>query len=458
MSDESRIETMLRNILGETDELPMPVSRIEKMLANMCGGTFDIDQPVSRIEQYILQILENGGGGGGSKNPIAEDNDVIFIDYDGTILYSYTAEEFLALTEMPANPEHDGLIAEGWNWTLTDAKEFVRYSGSHVIGQLYTTSSGATEIDVKITYPRNNPYLGLAVNGSLTIDWGDGSTEVVTGTSEYTTQYIGHVYPAHDGYYTIKLTGINFMLGGGSPTGFSILYSGADRSATSITNAYSAGVDAIRCGAGMILGSTTYMASLRYIAISKDTKAYSIAKFGYSYALFAIVIPDGFFNNGVLNGDAFRSSTALEYVSFPKTIESNTGSPSAPFRGCTALKKASFFSGGSEELRDTRSVTNVVFKRGLKTIASSFANYAYGVSRVVIPDTVTSIASSAFQNCYGCGMIRFLGATPPTVANANTFNNLPVDCVIEVPAGTLATYTSAANYPSASTYTYREFT
>lgn len=67
MSEESRIETMLRNILGETEELPAPVSRIEKMLANMCGGTYEIDPPVSRIEHYLKEILENGSGGGGSE-------------------------------------------------------------------------------------------------------------------------------------------------------------------------------------------------------------------------------------------------------------------------------------------------------------------------------------------------------------------------------------------------------
>ena len=52
--------------------------------------------------------------------------DVDFIDFDGRLLYSYTAQEFLALEEMPANPSYPGLIAQGWNWTLTDAQDFVR--------------------------------------------------------------------------------------------------------------------------------------------------------------------------------------------------------------------------------------------------------------------------------------------------------------------------------------------
>ena len=36
---------------------------------------------------------------------------VNFIDYDGTRLYSYSAEEFLTLTEFPPDPAHDGLTS-----------------------------------------------------------------------------------------------------------------------------------------------------------------------------------------------------------------------------------------------------------------------------------------------------------------------------------------------------------
>ncbi|MBR7042325.1 MAG: hypothetical protein IKI04_02365 [Bacilli bacterium] len=50
------------------------------------------------------------------------EKDVNFIDYDGTILYSYTAQEAQALTELPANPTHTGLTSHGWNWTLAEIK------------------------------------------------------------------------------------------------------------------------------------------------------------------------------------------------------------------------------------------------------------------------------------------------------------------------------------------------
>jgi hypothetical protein len=52
--------------------------------------------------------------------------------------------------------------------------------------------------------------------------------------------------------------------------------------------------------------------------------------------------------------------------------------------------------------------------------------------------------------------LRFNSATPPTVANSNAFSNLQSTCIISVPTGKLSAYTSAANYPSSSTYTYIE--
>ena len=52
-----------------------------------------------------------------------------FIDYDGEILHEYSKDEFLALSSMPSNPTHSGLVAQGWNWSLSDAKAYVKKWG-----------------------------------------------------------------------------------------------------------------------------------------------------------------------------------------------------------------------------------------------------------------------------------------------------------------------------------------
>lgn len=67
---------------------------------------------------------------------------VNFYDYDGTLVATYTAEEFMKLSDMPTNPTHAGLVAEGWNWTLEEAKAFVALHGGLDIGQMYHTEDG----------------------------------------------------------------------------------------------------------------------------------------------------------------------------------------------------------------------------------------------------------------------------------------------------------------------------
>ena len=51
------------------------------------------------------------------------ESDINFWDYDGTLLYSWTLAELATKTELPPLPSHDGLICQGWHWTLQDIKD-----------------------------------------------------------------------------------------------------------------------------------------------------------------------------------------------------------------------------------------------------------------------------------------------------------------------------------------------
>ena len=155
----------------------------------------------------IFDMTKRKGGAPTPTNPVAEDNDVIFIDYDGTIRYSYTKAEFAQLSELPPNPDHTdmGLVAEGWNWSLANAKSYVSKYRWLVIGQTYHTASGAMEIDVELRSGRMNPTVGLCVVGTVNIEWGDGTEDtVLTGTSITTAVYASHEY-ADSGKYTIRI-------------------------------------------------------------------------------------------------------------------------------------------------------------------------------------------------------------------------------------------------------------
>lgn len=141
---------------------------------------------------------------GGGDEPA--EKDVNFYDYDGTLVYSYTAQEFLALTELPANPTHTGLTAQGWNWTLTDAKTYVTANGKLEIGQNYVTDDGKTRFYIDVSDVLVNVSITAKVNGtgSVVIDWGDDTTpDTVTLTGS--TVSTPHTYTVA-GHYCISYT------------------------------------------------------------------------------------------------------------------------------------------------------------------------------------------------------------------------------------------------------------
>lgn len=90
----------------------------------------------------------------------------------------------------------------------------------------------------------------------------------------------------------------------------------------------------------------------------------------------------------------------------------------------------------------------------------TIGDYAFqncvGLGGIIIPATCTSIGASAFSGCTSLREIHFQATTPPTLSDSNVFSSLHTNCIIYVPTGSLAAYTSATNYPSASTYTYEE--
>ncbi len=129
-----------------------------------------------------------------------EENDVNFYDYDGTILYSYSWAEFQALKEMPLLPSHEGLICEGWNWTLEDAKQM---NGWCEIGALYITDNGATRLYIEIVsdYDRE---MSIYWGNSGIIYWGDGAYTLASSRDTYF-----HTYEKK-GKYCIEIMEGNF--------------------------------------------------------------------------------------------------------------------------------------------------------------------------------------------------------------------------------------------------------
>jgi hypothetical protein len=165
------------------------------------GGTIDGD--ITTWANSITNIPSGGSGGSSSGK-----GDVNFYDYNGTVLHSFSKEEFLVLNELPSLPTQPGLTCQGWNYDITNAKAYVEEYGKLDIGATYITDDGKTRLYIKIaaegrmTVPL---YFSQTKANGVTIDWGDGSaTQTLSGTGNKNTS---HTYTSIGDYcITLKVT------------------------------------------------------------------------------------------------------------------------------------------------------------------------------------------------------------------------------------------------------------
>ena len=268
-----------------------------------------------------VEVNVSGGGGGG---PVAK-KQINFIDYDGTILYSYTKAEINAMTsqsDLPANPSHTGLTSQGWNWTLAQIKaQLTAMPDANVwVGQMYITESGKTEIDVHFPdSARLSPIMTIAVNGTVTVDWGDNTTaDTVTGSSLTTRQAVPHTY-ANIGDYTIKIAVVS-----GSFTFYgSSTYTLLRKNTTSDENrVYSNCVQAVRLGSGVTsIGNYAFYNCHSLASITIPSGVTSIGNYAFNscYSLASITIPSGVTSIG---NYAFQYCYSLASITIPSGVTS----------------------------------------------------------------------------------------------------------------------------------------
>lgn len=371
-------------------------------------------------------MLANGvmttGTGTGGGNPVAPEKLVNFIDYDGAIRYSYTAAEFAELTELPANPTHDGRVAQGWNWTLAQINAQIAAcpGGPIWVGQQYTTSDGKTHIHIE--FPANTPASCMTFNlrfrqtvaHGVEVDWGDGGTPE---SHSDTSQSLDHTYAA-PGEYDITLDAVDGAL-------YFIYAIGKTddivRNRARITdiafgdNVTSVGEQALYD----LFGHFTVS-----IPSGVDINGYYLA--GSSYGLSALTIPTG---TTTVAERICRYCYGLSAVSIPS--------------GATSIGANAFY-----ENMGLRSVT---IPNGMTSIGASAFNSCPGLLAMSIPASVTSIGDSAFSGCTGMGAYHFYATTPPTLGSS-VFSSIPSDCVIYVPSSAVNTYKSATNWSAYAGY------
>ena len=143
--------------------------------------------------------------------------DVMFWDYDGKLIYACTLDEAKAMTKLPDVPDHSdkGLVFLKWNYTLDDIKKIGHGAD---IGALYETSDGKTHLFFDIVSDLTKDvtlYIIKSYNsqdGTLRIDWGDGTAEEIYEWDKNTTpssaNFPKHTY-AMTGQYEVKIENIS---------------------------------------------------------------------------------------------------------------------------------------------------------------------------------------------------------------------------------------------------------
>lgn len=369
--------------------------------------------------------IANLPSGGGDVNPTAEKNDVTFYDYDGTIRYSYTAKEFLALTEMPPLPTQKGLICQEWNWSFEDAMEYVAECGVLDVGATYITDDGHTRLYIEISTDKSLTvplYFYQSATHGVAINWGDGSVaESLSGIGNKNTS---HVYKGR-GIYCIDLhVQSGSMSLGNATSNYGVLGSTGNNG-----RVYCNMLQKVELGSGHnnIRAYAFYLhASLKYITIPKNIVNIDSNAFNRCFGLKCAIIP----NSSCTLGDAvFTYGQTLSNVVLPAKL-SSLGSNI--FQFCQTLQSLVIPSDYS--------------------IPTGFLSKCYALLSVKIPSNVNSIKGDAFYDCWGLQYVDFSNhKIVPSLGSSNVFTNTPSSCKIIVPDDLYSSWTTTTNWTSFKT-------
>ena len=430
------------------------------------GGTDGKLKPAA-MPQAILDIPA-GGTGADESLPVR------FFDYDGTLLYSYSLEELQGMAELPALPVHEGLVCQGWNWSLEGLKAVNREMNAAAV---YITDDGATRLYVHLEKDNLDPVVSFSqsVPGGVQVDWGDGSgPEASPGETGKVT--IVHSYE-NSGDYLVRILpeeGCMITLAGTSKGGGEIFsagesslfanmkHSSAVRKAElgkniELLDAYCfygfSRMESISMPAdtgGIGRGAFRECRSLRFAGLPETMDSIQQETFKDCSGMRHVSLPDGILS---IPGDVFSSCADLMEITLPDCVETLGG---MSFVGCSSLRSVylpqKVSSMGNYIFKDDKILEGITVPESTREIPPYFITGCYLVTEAVIPYWVEKLSAYAF---YGCQSIRdyyFMPEAPPVLNGTSVFGGIQTYCKIHVPKGCLEAYQAADNWSNYAGY------
>ena len=386
-----------------------------------------------------------------------EESDINFWDYDGTLLYAWTLAELAGKTELPPLPSHDGLVCQGWNWTLADIKDAGRELD---IGALYITDDGKTRLYVDVDTETWDDFVLNYWQSNInttTVDWGDGTTPETKDASSWIEHR--HVYAA-SGSYVITMSvkdGKTMELGNGSNGRMLIANDERDSARCSMLakveigermpnvteRAFYAAVrlKSISVPAGVLF--EPYRTFERATSIRAVTVAFSSAIIQTFYNctnLRAIATPKGVTQrNDNNNYDITNASVRL--VNFDMTT--------AYVANCLERVHIKAVNGQVGDFSSCVSLLEVTIPADATTFVTAAFQGDYALRRVTCLGDIASIPAQVFQRCYPLRFVDLTHCTAvPTLANVNAFDATHPQLEIRVPASLADAWKAATNWSS----------
>lgn len=383
-----------------------------------------------------------------------KESDINFWDYDGTLLYSWTLAELATKTELPPLPSHDGLICQGWNWTLQDIKDAGRELD---IGALYITDDGKTRLYVDVDTETWDDFVlnyWQDPRNATTVDWGDGTTPETVNKDSWIEHR--HVY-ASSGSYVITMSvkeGTTMRLGNGSSGRKLIANDETDSGRCAMLRRVEVGARVTT-----ITDQTFQFCSrLESISIPQNVEVKGTVTFNQATQLRVIVIQSitnmfrTFYNCTNLRaiaGPGTMDYTDVYTLSYTALRQLNAAVTTAYATQALERVHIKAVNGRVGDFSGDPSLLEATIPADATTFVAAAFQGDNALRRVTCLGNIASIPAQVFQRCYPLRFVDLTHCTAvPTLANVNAFDETHPQLEIRVPASLADAWKAATNWSS----------